>query len=430
MVTEDVTSNREYSRLSIVVPVYNESATILPLLERVNAVNLEHFGLEREIIVVDDGSTDGSVSLLEGNGELYSRLIKKENGGKGSAVRTGLQHTTGDIIIIQDADLEYTPNDYMLLLYPILQGMCKVTYGSRFMGTTTSARERFSIPVHYFGNRLLSLYTGALFFTWISDMETCYKCFTRDVLAELNLKQDDFRIEPEITIQILKNGLRIIELPIQYRSRSYAEGKKIHWVDGLRAIWFLTISRFTPREELLEPLLRAWRTKVITRYLDRETRLLDVGCGFSGEFLKKVRARIGSGVGIDRKVCHLDDGRIRLINLTFDRELSFKDDEFGVVTMFAVIEHLDHPGDIVREVHRVLRPGGMLIITTPSPRAEPLLKLLATLHLVSPEEIEDHKHYFSQEELRAILKDAGFGIVDTSSFELGMNTLIVGKKAE
>lgn len=229
-------------KLSIIIPVYNEENTILKILHKINCVNLSN--TKKEIIVIDDGSNDNTPEILKKNRKLFNILVRTLNKGKGHAVRTGFSKATGDIIIIQDADLEYDPNDYPKLLKPILKGKTKVVYGSRFLKTMSASKQRRIIFSYYIGNKFLSLLTSILFFHKITDMETCYKCFTKEVLKKIELKENDFRIEPEITTQIIKKGFKILEVPIKYNARKSNEGKKINWVDGGKAIFAILKYRF------------------------------------------------------------------------------------------------------------------------------------------------------------------------------------------
>ncbi len=226
------------SKISVVIPVYNEERTIREIIERVLAVPLP---LDREIIVVDDCSTDGTWQELvrladEGKIRLFQHKV---NRGKGAAVRTGLKQVTGDVVIIQDADLEYDPADYPILLEPILKGRSRVVYGSRFLGP-----HKAMYFWHSVGNKLLTLITNVLFDTTLTDMETCYKVFTADIARSLNLKSDRWGFDPEITAKILKRGNRIYEVPISYTGREFWEGKKISWKDGFTVIKTLIKYRF------------------------------------------------------------------------------------------------------------------------------------------------------------------------------------------
>jgi glycosyltransferase involved in cell wall biosynthesis len=225
-------------KLSVIMPVFNERNTIKEILRRVRQVDLGD--IEREIVVVDDGSTDGTRNILAMEEDSVTRVLyHPENLGKGAAVRTGFEAAAGDLLLIQDADLEYDPDDYPDLLDPILKQKAKVVYGSRFTGP-----RKNMLFWHYLGNRFLALVTNVLFNTTLSDMETCYKLFTRDSLEGIELKSNHFDIEPEITAKILKKRIRIYEVPISYTGREIEEGKKITWRDGAPALWTLIKYRF------------------------------------------------------------------------------------------------------------------------------------------------------------------------------------------
>jgi glycosyltransferase involved in cell wall biosynthesis len=224
------------TRLTIVIPAYNERATVEDLLRRVAAAPLPS-GIEREVIVVDDGSSDGTRELLReiaARGEWPLRLVEHAvNQGKGAAIRTGFAAASGDVVLIQDADLEYDPAEYPQLLAPILANEADVVFGSRFLG----GPHRVLFFWHSLGNRFLTMLSNMLTDVNLSDMETCYKVFRREVLVGLRLESNRFGIEPELTAKVVKKGARIYEVPISYRGRTYAEGKKIGWKDGFSAIW-------------------------------------------------------------------------------------------------------------------------------------------------------------------------------------------------
>jgi glycosyltransferase involved in cell wall biosynthesis len=224
------------TRLSIVIPAYNERATVEDLLRRVAAAALPA-GIEREMIVVDDGSKDGTRELLReiaARGEWPLRLVEHAvNQGKGAAIRTGFAAAAGDIVLIQDADLEYDPAEYPQLLAPILADQADVVFGSRFLG----GPHRVLFFWHYVGNRFLTMLSNMLTDVNLSDMETCYKVFRREVLDGIDLQSNRFGIEPELTAKVAKQKVRIYEVPISYQGRTYAEGKKIGWKDGFSAIW-------------------------------------------------------------------------------------------------------------------------------------------------------------------------------------------------
>jgi len=241
-------------KLSIIIPAYNEIETIAEIVRRARAVELTvtaGYGpengavvaFEREIVLVDDGSTDGTREYLRAQEDEPDAVVifHEQNQGKGAAVRTGLRRASGDVMLIQDADLEYDPRDYSALLQPIVEGRSQVVYGSRFRGGPTKAMFFW----HMMGNRFLTLVTNVLYNTILSDMETCYKLFTREVAEQLDLKAPGWGFDPEITVQILKRGYRIYEVPISYTGREFEEGKKISWRDGLTVLWTLLKYRFT-----------------------------------------------------------------------------------------------------------------------------------------------------------------------------------------
>jgi len=226
-------------KLSVVVPVFNERNTLVEIVRRMRAVELPD-SIEREIIVVDDGSEDGTRDVLKQLGDSTVRVVMHaQNRGKGAAVRTGIEHVTGDYVLVQDADLEYDPEDWPRLLAPVLSGKARVVYGSRFTG-----ERRNMLFLHWIGNRFLSLTTNVLYNTTLSDMETCYKLIDRALLDVIDLRADRFDIEPEITAKILKRKVRIYEVPISYTGREVDEGKKITWTDGFSALWTLVKYRF------------------------------------------------------------------------------------------------------------------------------------------------------------------------------------------
>jgi glycosyltransferase involved in cell wall biosynthesis len=223
---------KAYRKLSVIVPVYNERNTVVEILRRMRLVDLP---LDREFVVVDDGSTDGTHQVLRQLGDSTVKVVTHpENRGKGAAIRTGLEHVTGDLVLIQDADLEYDPEDWPRLIAPVLKGRARVVYGSRITG-----ERRNMLYLHWVGNKVLSLATNLLYNTTLSDMETCYKLFDRDVLRGITIKSDRFDFEPEITAKVLRQHIRIYEVPISYAGREFEEGKKITWRDGFAAMYTL-----------------------------------------------------------------------------------------------------------------------------------------------------------------------------------------------
>lgn len=234
-------------KVSVIMPVYNERNTIAEIIRKVKNTNIP-----QQIIIVDDFSTDGTREILktivdEGDSNIkITILFHEQNQGKGSAIKTGIAKVTGDIIIIQDADLEYDPNDYYKLLQPIKENETNVVYGSRFLEGKFKllGKNKISLPFHYLGNKFLSFLTRVLYFRRITDLETGYKVFRTDIIKNLDLKCQRFEFEPEITAKLIKRGFKIEEIPINYYPRDFDQGKKINWVDGLKAGYYLIKYRF------------------------------------------------------------------------------------------------------------------------------------------------------------------------------------------
>jgi len=221
-------------KISIIIPVFNEEKTITTIIRQINNV----VGFQKKIIVIDDASVDGtSRKLMEIKG--IKLITHQKNLGKGFAIRSGIEAATGDYVLVQDADLEYDPQDILSMIKPIIQGKAEVVYGSRFTG---SRRNMFFW--HWMGNQLLTLVTNILYNTTLSDMETCYKLIPLKLIKSLNLESKRFEFEPEVTAKILKKNIRIWEVPISYAGREYNEGKKITWRDGIPALWTLLKYRF------------------------------------------------------------------------------------------------------------------------------------------------------------------------------------------
>jgi glycosyltransferase involved in cell wall biosynthesis len=232
-------------KLSVIVPVYNEKPTLKTLIEKVVAVRIH-----KEVILVDDASTDGSQEIIRQLAKKHKlkTFFHRHNQGKGMAIRTGIKAARGDYVIIQDADLEYDPQDYFKLLKPIKDGKAQVVYGSRFTGEHRNSKNPFGHMFfwHWVANQFLTLITNILYNTTLSDMETCYKVFPARLLQSIALNCRRFEFEPEVTAKILRQGVRIYEVPISYAGREYSEGKKIAWHDGLVALWTLIRYRLLP----------------------------------------------------------------------------------------------------------------------------------------------------------------------------------------
>lgn len=224
-------------KISVIMPVYNERGTIGEILRQVREVNID-----KEIIIVDDCSTDGTQGLLKHLGKDIKIIYHAHNKGKGEAIKTGLREARGDLVLIQDADLEYAPQEYYKLIQPMVEGKADIVYGSRFLRD-----NKFTVSSHYWGNRFLTLATNLLYGSKLTDMETGYKVFKRDILESMELEAVSFDFEPEVTAKALKKGYKILEVPISYRGRGYHEGKKISWKDGLAALHCLLKLKISKR---------------------------------------------------------------------------------------------------------------------------------------------------------------------------------------
>ncbi len=364
--------------LSVIVPCYNERATVAELLRRVREVPID-----KEIIVVDDASTDGSrdiVAALAAQSPEIRHVLQGVNQGKGAAIRRGIQEARGDIVLIQDADLEYDPSEYPKLVQPILDGHADVVFGSRFEGYP----RRVMLYWHRLGNTFLTFLSNMTTNLDLTDMETCYKAFRREVIQSIPIRSDRFGFEPEITAKVAKRGYRIFEVPISYYGRDYWEGKKVNWKDGFSAI--VTILRYglywdhgsEPRTFMT--IRRRGRLKRYNRWVWESMqpyigqRVLEVGAG-SGTMTRFLYGR-ELIVATDKETPYLD--RLRnafrrrpgIIVERFDVEADDSADlsrySFDTATLINVLEHTGDDEAALRRVHRLLVPGGRVIIFVPA----------------------------------------------------------------
>ena len=404
------------SQLSVVIPVYNERYTVRDLVRRVVAVDIP-----KEIIIVDDGSTDGTTDILKRLAGRYPdvRLFQQpRNQGKGAAIRRGIQAATGEFLIIQDADLEYDPNDYHLLLKPLLTGEADVVYGSRFM----AGSRRVHLFWHAVANRLLTLLANVVTNLNLTDMETCYKAFRTEVIRRIPLRSDGFGFEPEVTVKVAKLGCRVFEVPISYHGRDYAEGKKIGPRDAIAAVWTLlkywvvsdighvgqhTLARMNELGaynrtmfDLFSPYLGQRVLEIgagagnLSRFLlDRDAVMLT---DYEMEYLHLLRRRFGS----------YENVQIRCLDLDTFRGADLAGESIDSVVCLNVLEHIRDDRRVLAELYRLLKPGGVLVVLVP---AHPQLYSDLDRNL-------GHHRRYTQAMLVDLMREAGFSIEHSRYF--------------
>lgn len=404
-------------KLSIVMPAFNEKRTIREIVARVLAVDLP--GLEKELIIVDDGSSDGTRDIIAGmDGANGVRVVyQPTNQGKGAAVARGLREATGDIMLIQDADLEYNPEEYPTLLRPILRGDADVVYGSRFLGTPHGHRVLYFW--HSIGNKVLTLLSNAVSGLNLTDMETCYKALTRDVVARLDLRSKRFGIEPEITCKVARLRARVWEVPISYNGRTYAEGKKIGFKDAVQAAWvILRYSRWeAPAHDVGAVTLRRMsRLGVYNRWLHDQfdaflgRRVLEVGSGVGNQtryfvererviasdiephYVKELQATVGQR------------SNVRVASFEFPLADAARQDlaseRIDSIVCMNVLEHIEKDRETLLDFAKVLPEGGHLVLLVP---AMPSIYGTLDKHL-------NHFRRYDREPLRQLLTEAGFEV--------------------
>ena len=410
--------------VSILIPLYNEEEYIAPILRRVVDVPLPA-GLERELIVVDDGSTDGSVDAVEEARKRWPDMIRfvrhEQNRGKGAAVRTAIEHAQGEFAIVQDADLEYDPQEYRKLLKPLLEGKADAVYGSRFL---VAGERRVLYFWHSLANWILTTFCNVVADLNLTDMETCYKACRTSLLKSIPIRSDRFGIEPELTIKLAKRQARIYETPISYHGRTYEEGKKIGFLDAVAAFavilryWWSNDIYTESGPEILEaftnaPRFNRWMADTIRPFLGE--RVLEIGAGIgnlSRHLAPRRKAYIATDLDpehlarITTRLQHRPNLEVRRCDLTNPEDFVDLAETVDSVVCLNVVEHVEDDLAALRHLHSTLVPGGRAIVLVPQDQ-----KLFGSL-----DKALGHYRRYGQEQLRLRMEEAGFRVERILSF--------------
>ena len=428
--------------LSILIPVYNERAYLHRCIARVMAAPLPR-GLERELIMVDDASTDGTTDLVKALAEKHPGIIRafyqQENRGKGAAIQRAIKEMRGQYAIFQDADLEYEPNEYSVVLKPLLDGYADVVYGSRFASRTMRRVLNYH---HTLGNLFLTHFSNATTGLNLTDMETCYKAFRADILKTIPLRSNRFGIEPEITAKVAKRNYIVYEVPISYHGRDYSEGKKIGWKDGVSAIY--TIMKYWLIDDCYEERyghqiladlslsqrFNRWIAKAIEPYLGQ--RILELGSGLgniSHHLPKRERLTVSD---IDETYISLladayrDNALVKVVKLDLNSDADFEGlgEKYDTVVCLNVLEHIADEEAALRRIHSVLEPQGRLVLLVPQ---------YEWLYGSYDQELGHFRRY-ERTDLEKKIEDSGFTIKDMKSFNSlailgwGVNSRLMKRK--
>lgn len=411
-------------KLSIVIPVYNEEKTVSRLIQKIAEIVLPH-GITKEIIVVDDASRDGTRAEIEkyATSKVVELVSLDVNKGKGGAVKEGLRKVTGDYVIIQDADLEYDPENYKTLIDAVTEKDAQVVFGSR----NINERNQPVGKMYLYGGIVLTKIFDLMFKTSLTDIHTCYKLFPREAVdGIIHCPNNRFTFDAVELTHFLAENYKVKEVPITYVPRDIKAGKKIKFRDGVSMLW-----RMTTLWLGLDSLFARLRYKEALPFVKKGGEIADIGSGPSMNFLRYIRKDIKRGVGIDRrfvKSSSLDN--LELIAFDFDtiRVWPMEENQFDQAFALALIEHVDNPDIVAENAYRIIKKGGIFALTTPTPFSKPILEFLAFIRVIDKREIDEHKHYFTKKELKDLLSKAGFTEIKHSYFELGCNHFVVATK--
>ncbi len=418
------------AKVTVIVPCYNEALTIARVLETLRKT---HVGREKGVIVVEDGSTDGSREILqslEAAGAFPGLAVRyhDRNIGKGGAIQTALREAAGDVVIVQDADLEYTPADIRRLINAAEETGAPVVYGSR----NRSIKNRASNLLYYVGTRLMDHLINVLYGQSLTDAQTCYKLINTNLLRFIGVTERGFGADMEMTLKVCQLGITIREVPISYSPRTFAEGKKIRARDGFRHLLLIVRYAFADLHfSAIDRMIRSFRVAAFRRAVPVQQTdvVVDVGCGRQAALGWLLRRDVSRYIGLDRTVPDITFGNITL-RCGDAHELGFlvPSASADIVVALALIEHLEEPGRFLASCSAILRSGGTIALTTPTPKAKPILEFLAALHVIDAAEIREHKRYFSHLQLRALFEHEGFQVLILHTFLIGFNTICVARK--
>ena len=408
-------------KLSIIIPVFNEERTIDEILQRIFDISWRR---EIDVVVVDDGSTDGTQKKLEKWQKFAKVLFKDKNEGKGSAIKKGLEVSEGDWIVVQDADLEYNPADILKLIEVVESGVSDVVFGSRLFDRMRKRKFDDLNLIFFTGGVFINTAFNVFLGTNFTDVTTCYKLFPRRYIPHLlKFKSQDFVFDVvDMTWCFVEHFEKIVEVPVSYRPRF--EGKKITWKHGIRC--FLRILQLSPKVDMKN---RRERFERAMRFVKDGDRIADLGCGPSYDFLRLVLGKISFGFGFDKNAESFRDGKLWIEKGDMEKGIPHLEERFDRIFLLAVLEHLSDTSEVFSWVSEHLSDKGEVIITTPHPATCIPFKILSYLGILDRNDIEDHKRYWTLSEVEKEARRWGLEVKKQLKFRFGLNQLFVLSKA-